>query len=112
MPKVDHESAFNELWELATEGNGMPCVWPIDKEAFLARHTHRTEEDLPKDGNYWVRLGPGCNWFPVLFVNKHVVQVLQDDTSSWANKLNDRLLTLEIGPQILPPSETVNTTSR
>lgn len=96
--KTDWEGAFNELWETCTGGN---------RQEIVARHTRRTEEDLPKNAWHWVRGPMDKEWGLAYFGRDrglcHVFTLgcFKVD-SHW---YNEHRLELEIGPQIVPPGE-------
>jgi len=108
MLKTDTDKVVTELSRMMEEnGNGiytgMYVLGMIER--LIVIHTHRTEEDLPEDGVYWVRIGKGYNWFIVRLERKRVVWALQQDAANDVVFWQRNILKIEFGPKIEPPKD-------
>lgn len=109
MPTTDWKAVVKDL---KAEYEYMQRTHVLDMlNDLIKKHTYRTEEDLPEEGNYHVRT-PNFDWCIAKWENHRVVGILDPHPVVGYGWFDAQRLALEIGPQILPPSETVNTTSR
>lgn len=102
--KIDWDAVDKDIRRFFQTRDTVIGLWRY--EEILARHTSRTEEDLPESGVYLVRF-PGHAWFIARFNRRRIVGLAlyfgDNISDSTYAHINDRLLDLEIGPEILPP---------
>lgn len=100
MSETDWKACFEEAMSRV-----MPCCETIDqyKARIIALHTHRTEEDLPENGKFWIKAPGGFDWSLAWWKNYRIVGVLDPHPGVSPVWFDVNRLSLEIGSEVVPP---------